>query len=94
MIPEEPPAIENERNLQYPRVYYNIMPDECSKDNGSDGGLSRRSTLDEQAGENEQLPPGAHRFTQTNFGRSKCSRMDYMPQAYKVLMMVFFCFSH
>lgn len=48
------------------------MPDECSQDNGSDSDPSRRSTLDEQANENEQLPPGAHRFTQTNFGRSKC----------------------
>ncbi|CDH49786.1 related to ser thr protein kinase [Lichtheimia corymbifera JMRC:FSU:9682] len=77
MVSEEPPTIENERNLQYPRVYYNIMPDECVKDNGSDGGLSRRSTLDEQAGENEQIPPGAHRFTQTNFGRTiECKVCD------------------
>lgn len=51
------------------------MPDECSQDNGSDSDPSRRSTLDEQANENEQLPPGAHRFTQTNFGRSKCLEM-------------------
>ncbi|KAI9268217.1 kinase-like domain-containing protein, partial [Phascolomyces articulosus] len=78
MPKDEPVIIENERNLQYPRIYYNIMPDDHEKMNMSERShSSRRSTMDdgcsctdESDSHHHHHHPGQHRFIVTSFGKS------------------------
>lgn len=62
-------AIENEKNLHYPRIYYNIMPDEhqpkaCVAE--STGSPSSHGYDTEK-----ETDDGAHVFTLTSFGKGK-----------------------
>ncbi|KAI9319389.1 kinase-like domain-containing protein [Dichotomocladium elegans] len=72
-IPSGVPVTENDRNLQYPRIYYNIMPDERSPQHGEFkiGTATHNLGGADESGWDEAASgaSGSHRFTSTHFGK-------------------------
>lgn len=77
---QEPVTIENEKNLQYPRIYYNIIPDEnshqCPTGRSSSGATDRDWSRNAHEANQYGITQGLHCFTLTSFGsqrKCKCS---------------------